>query len=207
MPKQTKAQIARAQTRLVLASIEDSGTVPWRQPWTMTGFGANYNYSTGIAYRGVNVLMTAVSALEHGFSTPRGSPTRRLRHSTARCAWRARPAPQSPFGSRGRPRTKPPARTSSSTWCRGRSAIFNLDQIDGIEYETPDLGDHCRGHRRYRADQACLRRPADYRAPNAGQGLLHARYRQDHAAGARTVRQHRRLRRDPVPRTGALDRP
>ena len=28
MPKQTKAQMQEAQTRLVLASIEDSGTVP-----------------------------------------------------------------------------------------------------------------------------------------------------------------------------------
>ena len=140
MPKQTKAELQEAQTRLVLASIEDSGTVPWKQPWTMTGFGANYNYSTGIAYRGVNVLMTAVSALEHGFTSPAwltykqakalDGQVRQGSTGTAITVWKPWKAKDKATGEDVVKYMAP--RTYH---------IFNLDQIDGIEYEAPDLGE------------------------------------------------------------------
>ena len=101
----------------------------------MTGFGANYNYRTGIAYRGVNVLMTAVSALEHGFSTPAWLTYRQAQELDG----------QVRKGSTGTPITvwKPWKAKDKATgedvvkYMAPRTyTIFNLDQIDGIEYET-----------------------------------------------------------------------
>lgn len=48
------------------------GTPPWIKPWSCKGFiGMPRNYVSGRPYSGINVLLTWLSALEHGFKDTR----------------------------------------------------------------------------------------------------------------------------------------
>lgn len=46
----------------------ESGLVPWRKPWT--AMGAHRNLITGREYRGINVFLTALSAMKGAYSYP-----------------------------------------------------------------------------------------------------------------------------------------
>jgi antirestriction protein ArdC len=46
----------------------ESGVVPWRKPWT--SLGAHRNLVSGREYRGINVFLTALSAMRGGYSYP-----------------------------------------------------------------------------------------------------------------------------------------
>ncbi|HET6405684.1 MAG TPA: zincin-like metallopeptidase domain-containing protein [Candidatus Thermoplasmatota archaeon] len=46
----------------------ETGIVPWRKPWTT--MGAHRNLITGRDYRGINVFLTALSAMKGGYSYP-----------------------------------------------------------------------------------------------------------------------------------------
>jgi antirestriction protein ArdC len=47
----------------------EAGTVPWRKPWNASAKMPR-NLSSGKAYRGVNVFLLAVEALENGYKSP-----------------------------------------------------------------------------------------------------------------------------------------
>ncbi|MEX1023200.1 MAG: zincin-like metallopeptidase domain-containing protein [Dehalococcoidia bacterium] len=70
MPR--KATTARpdtyaAITDRIIAAL-DQGTVPWRQPWRSRGLR---NAISGRSYRGINLLLLGLTALEGGFDDPR----------------------------------------------------------------------------------------------------------------------------------------
>ena len=46
----------------------ESGVIPWRRPWTT--MGAHRNLTSGREYRGINVFLTALSAMRGGFEYP-----------------------------------------------------------------------------------------------------------------------------------------
>ena len=46
----------------------ETGLVPWRKPWTL--MGAHRNLTSGREYRGINVFLTALSAMRGGYSYP-----------------------------------------------------------------------------------------------------------------------------------------
>jgi len=46
----------------------ESGMVPWKRPWT--SMGAHRNLITGREYRGINVFLTALSAMKGGYAYP-----------------------------------------------------------------------------------------------------------------------------------------
>ena len=77
-------------TERMIAALE-RGTVPWRKPW-QPGTGQPRSMTTGQRYRGVNVFLLALTAAEHGYTSPfwgtyrqisdSGGQVRRGEHST-----------------------------------------------------------------------------------------------------------------------------
>lgn len=49
-------------------SALEQGTVPWRKPWTTSGYPRSM--STGKAYRGINVWLLALTSMEKGYASP-----------------------------------------------------------------------------------------------------------------------------------------
>ena len=62
-----KRDVYEEVTARMLDALE-SGVVPWRKPWT--SMGAHRNLITGREYRGINVFLTALSAMRGGYSYP-----------------------------------------------------------------------------------------------------------------------------------------
>lgn len=83
-----------AITDRIIAALE-RGTVPWRAPWRARG---HRNALSGRPYRGINLLVLAITALERGFDDPRwltyrqaasrGSHVRRGEHGTQVVLWK-----------------------------------------------------------------------------------------------------------------------
>lgn len=67
MAKKTK-DLYQGITDRVLKSMED-GVAPWHRPWKSVG--ASRNALTGKPYRGINVILTMVTAWNRGYSDPR----------------------------------------------------------------------------------------------------------------------------------------
>jgi hypothetical protein len=55
-------------TNAIIEALE-AGVVPWRKPWTTTGGGLPANYSTGKAYRGINILNLWCIGAAKGYSS------------------------------------------------------------------------------------------------------------------------------------------
>lgn len=56
-------------TDRMVAALE-AGTVPWRKPWNSRKLGHLQNLVTGHPYRGLNIWLLSLSAMEHGFTSP-----------------------------------------------------------------------------------------------------------------------------------------
>lgn len=54
-------------TERIIAALE-AGTVPWQQPWT--GGKRPINLASGKAYRGINIILLHLAALEGGYKSP-----------------------------------------------------------------------------------------------------------------------------------------
>ncbi len=65
MPSQT--QIRQDITQRIVNALE-TGTIPWRRPWTVTGnTGRACNAVSRKSYTGINVLLTAMHSMAYGF--------------------------------------------------------------------------------------------------------------------------------------------
>jgi antirestriction protein ArdC len=83
-----------AITDRIISALE-RGTVPWRTPWRARG---HRNALSGRPYRGINLLVLAITALERGFDDPRwltyrqaasrGGHIRRGEHGTQIVLWK-----------------------------------------------------------------------------------------------------------------------
>jgi len=57
-------------TDAIIAAME-AGTAPWRQPWTGERTGAGFPLrANGEAYRGINVIMLWLTAVQKGYASP-----------------------------------------------------------------------------------------------------------------------------------------
>ena len=63
----TKQDVYQMVTDKVVKALE-SGTVPWRKPWT--GAGVPRSMSSGKPYRGINPFLLSLSAFEGGYESP-----------------------------------------------------------------------------------------------------------------------------------------
>jgi antirestriction protein ArdC len=123
-----KRDIYQEVTDRIVASLE-AGTAPWRMPWN-TRSGRPQNLE-GRAYRGINVLLTGLAALEHGYSSPfwltfkqakeRGGTVRKGEAGTLVVFWTTF---QVTDKETGKPKTVPMLRHYS---------VFNLEQTEGVK--------------------------------------------------------------------------
>lgn len=123
-----------AVTDPIIAAL-DRGTVPWRRPWRTHGLR---NAVTERPYRGINLLLLGLTALEHGFDDPRwltyrqadvnGGHVRRGEQGTQVVLWKwiAREADDEDAE-----RHHPLLRIFT---------VFNVAQCDGLTLGTLDAG-------------------------------------------------------------------
>ena len=144
-PKQDTYQ---AVTDRIIAALE-RGVVPWRRPWHSMNQGAARNVRNGRPYRGINVFLLALAALEGGYSDPRwgtykaiseaGGQVRRGEHGTRVILWKA--VKKTVEGSNGDPEERGYMLLREYT-------VFNVEQADGIEpLPEVELTEHERNER------------------------------------------------------------
>ena len=113
----------------------EKGVVPWRKPWSGSGV-LPHNYYSQRPYRGINPLILGVAAMEKGYQSPawttykaafqRGAQVRKGEKATHVIFWK--------------PMLKSDEATGEEkTFLIARLyAVFNTDQIDGIDWNMPD---------------------------------------------------------------------
>ncbi len=128
-----------AVTDRIIAAL-DRGTVPWRQPWRARG---HRNAFSGHAYRGINLLILGLTALERGFDDPRwltyrqaegrGGHVRRGERGTQVVLWRwlERDDPDAADGVRRYPLLRLFTVFNAAAQCDG----FALPPMDGEPFD------------------------------------------------------------------------
>lgn len=68
---QTQSDIRQTITSTIIDALKNGGLPPWRKPWSNdpNAPGLHTSMSTGNPYRGINQLLTQVSAMRQGFKT------------------------------------------------------------------------------------------------------------------------------------------
>ena len=66
MPNQT--EIRQSITEQIIAALKSGSLPPWRRPWALDpNCGSPRSLSTLRAYRGINILILALSAMKNGY--------------------------------------------------------------------------------------------------------------------------------------------
>jgi len=137
MPK-SKEQIYAEVTEAFITTITESGTVPWRKGWRTDGI-LPANFQSKRPYRGFNSVWLGLTQQAKGYTTPywstyraaekSGGQVRKGEKSSMAILWKflAVEDKKNP----GQMKRVPMLKTFN---------VFNLDQIDGIEYERPTVG-------------------------------------------------------------------
>lgn len=96
MTRKAQTDMYEVVTGRIIESLE-AGVVPWHQPWKNIG-GAARNLNSGRSYRGVNVILTAMTSLAFGYSDNRwatfngikkaGGSVRKGEHGTKVILWK-----------------------------------------------------------------------------------------------------------------------
>ena len=123
----------QAITDRIIAALEH-GTVPWRMPWRARG---HRNAVSGRPYRGINLLVLAITSLERSFDDPRwltyrqaaarGGHVRRGEHGTQVVLWKWIERQDS---ARDEAAERYPLLRLFT--------VFNIAQCDGLELPVPD---------------------------------------------------------------------
>lgn len=131
--KQIEAEI----TEQFLAVIEEGGTVPWRKGWRVDGI-LPANFQSKRPYRGFNSLWLGLIQQVRGYQTPywttynaaekSGGQVRKGEKSSMAILWKWLVVDDK--DKPGKQKRVPMLRTFP---------IFNLDQIDGLEYVRPEI--------------------------------------------------------------------
>lgn len=134
------------------------GVVPWRKPWSPAGVSL-HNYVSKRPYRGINTLILAIEQIDKGYSSPAWTTyNAALKHlgwdgeggRKGASDWRAaNPGKGVRKGEKGTPIVlwKPLLVDDKETgekkqiWFSRFYSVFNTDQIDGIEYQAPEVGE------------------------------------------------------------------
>ena len=122
----------------MLTALEN-GTVPWRRPWSADTGGVPRSMSTGKAYRGINVWMLALTAMDEGFTSPwwgtfhkikeLGGHLRKGSHGTKVYWWKVvvKPNPDNPD-------------EPMKFYVGGCETVFSASQVDNLpDKYYPDL--------------------------------------------------------------------
>jgi len=113
----------------------EKGNVPWRKPWSASGT-LPFNYYSQRLYRGINPLILGLEAMDKGYQSPawttfkaaaqRGAYVRKGEKATHVVFWK--PVVK----------TDPSSGEESKFLMARLYAVFNTDQIDGIDWRMPE---------------------------------------------------------------------
>ena len=135
-----KRDLYQEVTDKIIAALEQ-GVTPWTCPWDRSGFDVvPVNHTTGVAYRGINVILLWLSQMAGNY----------LQSRWLTCARQTRPAGKPPEGrtgddcgvlqahgtTDGRGMTARVRKSSKNSPFRSFT-VFNVAQIDGINLDAP----------------------------------------------------------------------
>lgn len=133
----SKDEVYAEITQAFLDTIETGGTVPWRKGWRVDGI-LPANFQSKRPYRGFNSLWLGLIQQVRGYSTPywstyraaekSGGQVRKGEKSTTAILWKFLAVEDQ----------KNPGKTKRVPMLK-TFPIFNLDQIDGLEYVRPEI--------------------------------------------------------------------
>jgi len=125
-------------TERMIAALE-RGVVPWRKPW-QPATGRPRSMTTAQPYRGVNVFLLALTAAEHGYSSPfwgtyrqigeNGGQVRRAERSTLVVFFKQHQIP--PQGEQAGPDGQPAETPVRTMPVLRYFRVFNAEQADGL---------------------------------------------------------------------------
>jgi antirestriction protein ArdC len=126
------ASLYEQVTQRIIEALEN-GVVPWERPWST--IGAPRNAATGHQYRGVNVLLTQVHAMQHGHSCAdyvtflqakaNGGYVRRGEKGVGLVMWKqVTKSVESELGDE----------EEATYWFARTFTAFNLDQTEGLDH-------------------------------------------------------------------------
>ena len=153
-----KAELAEEISQKFINQLEQ-GVVPWKKPWSPTAGCQLQNYQTKRAYRGINILLLGLAGMEKGYTSPAWTTYKGALKSlgwdgqggnAGASAWRAanpgkgvrkdETATRIVYWGKIDKIDKTTGEDTSFFMCKMYN-VFNTDQIDGIEWVTPDLGE------------------------------------------------------------------
>lgn len=153
-----KAELAEEISQKFINQLKQ-GVVPWKKPWSPTAGCQLQNYQSKRPYRGINVLLLGLASMEAEYTSPAWTTyDGALKHlgwdgeggRAGASKWRA--ANPGKGVKKGETATKivfwgnvkredKVTGEEKSFFMSKLYNVFNTDQIDGIEWETPDLGE------------------------------------------------------------------
>lgn len=112
-----------------------SGTPPWVKPWDCNAFvGMPRNYVSGRPYSGINVLLTWIAALEHGFKDTRYLTANQIIELGG--SFKGQKATRIIFAKEV---TRKPGTDDEDTFFVGKLYnVFNAEQVSGAALEPED---------------------------------------------------------------------
>lgn len=128
MAKSTNYQIV---TDRILEAL-DRGTIPWRITWKRAG-GRPENFLTGRPYHGMNVVMLALTSATAGYSSAKYMTFNQAKQIGGKVR----------KGEKGTPivfwKIMEDEKTREKFPILKRFTVFNIDQIDGIDYTPQEI--------------------------------------------------------------------
>lgn len=108
------------------------GTPPWVKPWSCQGLvGMPRNYVSGRPYSGINVLLTWLSAFEHGFKDTRYLTANQIAELGG--SFKGQKATRIVFA---KEHTRSPGTDDEETFFVSRLYnVFNVEQVTGVDME------------------------------------------------------------------------
>jgi antirestriction protein ArdC len=141
--KITRADVYQLVTDAILDRLRE-GTIPWRKPWSgaLAEGGWHRNVVTGRAYRGINVFLLDMAGFEKPWwmtmrqANQMGGHVRKGEHASIVTFWkRLRVKPRDGYTG------KLDAEGMAIIFMLRYYRVFNIEQIDGIEWEWPEPDD------------------------------------------------------------------
>lgn len=130
----TKTDVFQEVTDRIIAKLEE-GKIPWEKPWQSTAGARPSNFKSGKAYKGINVLLLAMTGRTSPFwltfkqAQEMGGMVRKGETGTKIVFWKISKYEKED-------KTTGEKEEKTAAFCKFYS-VFNADQIDGIDFPKP----------------------------------------------------------------------
>ncbi len=153
-----QSEIRERVTQKIIDALEQD-LLPWRRMWSGGNGGQHFNALTGKAYRGVNILLLSITAMEHGFQSTvwatfnqwkqMGCRVNRRPDDVLPGQWGATIAVYIPITKQVDEPKEEDEDEEETFWILKKFTVFNAGQVNGAAaeqfqaVERPDTDQHC----------------------------------------------------------------